>query len=96
VRNAIRRFNPETRLNGERGEEDHVATRNDDDVRGIDPALRQRVIDGMSVVTDALEATVANPSDSNLDELHESTDRLMRALGRVLIEVELQRKLPLV
>lgn len=73
-----------------------MATRNDDDVRGIDPALRQRVIDGMSVVTDALEATVANPSDSNLDELHESTDRLMRALGRVLIEVELQRKLPLV
>jgi hypothetical protein len=71
-----------------------MATKNDDHVRGIDPALRQRVIDGMSIVSDALDAAVTNPSDSNLDELHESTDKLMRALGRVLIEIELQRSLP--
>ena len=71
-----------------------MATTNDDYGRGIDPALRQRVIDGMSIVSDALDAAVANPSDSNLDALHESTDKLMRALGRVLIEIELQRSLP--
>ena len=71
-----------------------MATKNDDHVRGIDPALRQRVIDGMSIVSDTLDAAVTNPSDSNLDELHESTDKLMRALGRVLIEIELQRSLP--
>jgi hypothetical protein len=72
-----------------------MATKNDDhDGRGINPSLRQRVIDGMSVVSDALDAAVANPSDSNLDELHEATDKLMRALGRVLIEIELQRSLP--
>ena len=71
-----------------------MPTRDDDHVRGIDPALRQRVIDGMSIVSDALDAAVANPSDSNLDELHESTDKLMRALGRVLIEIGLQRSVP--
>jgi hypothetical protein len=71
-----------------------MATKNDDHVRGIDPALRQRVTDGMSIVSDALDAAVSNPGDSNLDELYESTDKLMRALGRVLIEIELQRSLP--
>ena len=71
-----------------------MATKNDDHGQGIDPTLRQRVLDGMSIVSDALDAAVANPSDSNLDELHESTDKLMRALGRVLIEIELQRSLP--
>jgi hypothetical protein len=71
-----------------------MATNNDDHVREIDPALRQRVLDGMSIVSDALDAAVANPSDSNLDELHEATDKLMRALGRVLIEIGLQRSLP--
>jgi hypothetical protein len=71
-----------------------MATTNDDYGRGIDPALRQRVIDGMSIVSDTLDAAVANPSDGNLDELHEATDKLMRALGRVLIEIELQRSLP--
>jgi hypothetical protein len=71
-----------------------MAAKNDDHGRGIDPSLRQRVLDGMSIVSDALDAAVANPSDSNLDELHESTDKLMRALGRVLIEIELQRSLP--
>jgi hypothetical protein len=75
-------------------EENHVPTRDDDHVRGIDPALRQRVIDGMSIVSDTLDAALANPIDSNLDDLHQSTDKLMRALGRVLIEIELQRSLP--
>lgn len=66
----------------------------DNPVRGIDPALRERVIDGMSIVSDALDAAAANPCDRNLDELRESTDKLMRALARVLMEVELQRGLP--
>jgi hypothetical protein len=71
-----------------------MAAKNDDHGRGIDSTLRQRVLDGMSIVSDALDAAVGNPSDSILDELHESTDKLMRALGRVLIEIELQRSLP--
>jgi hypothetical protein len=48
----------------------------------------------MSLVSLALDAAVLNPSNSKLDELHELTDNLMRALGRVLIEIELQRSLP--
>ena len=71
-----------------------MAKKDDDHVRGIDPTLRQRVSDGMSVVSDALDAAAADPTDSNLDELHEATDKLMRALGRVLIEIGLQRSLP--
>jgi hypothetical protein len=71
-----------------------MASKNDENVRGVDQALRQRVMDGMSIVSDALEATTSDPSDKNLDELHESTDKLMRALGRVLIEIGLQRSLP--
>jgi hypothetical protein len=71
-----------------------MASKNDENVRGVDQALRQRVMDGMSIVSDTLEAAINNPSDKNLDELHESTDKLMRALGRVLIEIGLQRSLP--
>jgi hypothetical protein len=89
VRNAIIVYNDQ-----QRGEGNYMATKNHDQVRGVDPALRQRVLDGMAIASDALDAAVADPSDSNLDELHEATDKLMRALGRVLIEIELQRSLP--
>jgi hypothetical protein len=46
-------------------------------------------------VTDAVEAAVANPTDDNLDKLREATDKLVRALSRVLIEVERQRNAPM-
>jgi hypothetical protein len=61
------------------------------DRHGVDPALRDRVIKQIPIVTEALEAAVANPTDDNLDRLREATDKLMRALSRVLIEVERQR-----
>ena len=64
----------------------------DSDPHGVDPALRDRVMEQIPAVTDALEAAVANPTDRNLDELHEAIDKLMRALSRVLIEVARQRK----
>jgi hypothetical protein len=62
---------------------------------GVDPALRDRVMGQIPIVTDALEAAVAKPTDDNLDELREATDKLMRALSRVLIEVERQRSTPM-
>lgn len=71
-----------------------MATKNNIRWRGFDPTLRQRVLDGMSIVSDAIDTAVANPINSKLDELQEATDKLMRALGRVLIEIELQRSLP--
>lgn len=63
----------------------------DSDPHGVDPALRDRVMEQIPIVTDALEAAVANPTDENLNELHEAIDKLMRALSRVLIEVARQR-----
>jgi hypothetical protein len=67
----------------------------DDDPHGVDPALRDRVIEQIPIVTDALEAAVANPTDDNLDKLREATDKSVRALSRVLIEVERQRNAPM-
>jgi hypothetical protein len=59
--------------------------------RGIDPDLRDRVRDEIPTLEDALEAAVADPTDENLDQLREAADKLMRALGRVLIEIARQR-----
>jgi hypothetical protein len=61
---------------------------------GVDQALRDRVTEQIAIVQDALDAAVANPTDSALDELSEATDKLMRALARVLLEVERQRSSP--
>jgi hypothetical protein len=58
---------------------------------GVDQALRDRVAEQIAIVQDALDAAVANPTDSALNELSEATDKLMRALARVLLEVERQR-----
>ncbi len=66
----------------------------DNDPHGVDPALRDRVMEQIPIVTDAIEAAIANPTDDNLDELREATEKLMRALARVLIEVERQRNAP--
>jgi hypothetical protein len=68
-----------------------VASSDDDFQGGIDPSLRERVIDAIGRATDALEAASANPSDDTLDELHQAADNLMRALGRVILEIERQR-----
>jgi hypothetical protein len=61
---------------------------------GVDQALRDRVMEQIAVVQDALDAAVANPTDSALNELSEATDKLMRALARVLLEIERQRSSP--
>ena len=42
----------------------------------------------METFTEALEAATANPTPEALDKLREAADHLMRATGRVLIEVE--------
>lgn len=62
--------------------------------RRIDPKVRARVMEQIPVVTDALDAAIANPTDDVLDGLREAADELMRALGRVLLEVERQRSAP--
>jgi hypothetical protein len=62
--------------------------------RGIDPKVRDRVMEQIPVVTDALDAAIADPTDDALNDLRDATDELMRALGRVLLEVERQRSAP--
>lgn len=66
----------------------------DDGRRGIDQALHKRVIEQITHVTEALDTAIASPTDNALDELHASVDNLMRALGRVLIEIDRQRGAP--
>jgi hypothetical protein len=63
----------------------------DDGPAGIPPTLRERVIEQIGIATDALEAASANPNDETLDELYQAADNLMRALGRVILEIERQR-----
>lgn len=67
-----------------------MASTGDDDRRGIDPNLRERVIEQIGIVTDALDAVKANPTDEALEQLRDAADKLMRALGRVLIETTRQ------
>jgi hypothetical protein len=62
----------------------------DDD--GIDPLLRERVMEQIRIFTDALEAASATPTNEALDELHRAADHLMRAVGRIVIEVAHQRE----
>jgi DNA-binding FrmR family transcriptional regulator len=61
---------------------------------GVDQTLRDRVMEQIAIVQDALDAAVANPTDDHLDELREVADQLMRALARVLLEIERQRSSP--
>jgi hypothetical protein len=62
-----------------------------DDHPGIDSSLRERVSEAISITRDALDAASADPTGEALEELRKSADSLMRALGRVLIEIERQR-----
>jgi hypothetical protein len=54
---------------------------------GVDPSVRDRVVEQIPIMVDALDAAVANPTSENLQRLRDETDKLMRALGRVLIEL---------
>ena len=51
-------------------------------------------MENIRAATDALDAELANPDDDTLDELRKATNELMRALARVLIEIERQRTAP--
>ena len=61
---------------------------------GIDPTLRHRVVELIPILVDALEAAAANPSSANLQRLREETDKLMRAVARVLNALPRARNAP--
>jgi hypothetical protein len=52
----------------------------------IDEALRGRVAEEMKHFNEALSAAEQDQTPQNLEALAEAADRLMRAVGRVLIE----------
>jgi hypothetical protein len=57
---------------------------------GIDEALRDRVAEEMERFNEALAAAEQDEIPQNLEALAEAADRLMRAVGRVLIEAKRQ------
>lgn len=58
------------------------------EARGIDQDLRERVAKETAIFNDALDAAMQNPASEALDKLAQAADRLMRAVGRVLIEAK--------
>lgn len=59
---------------------------------GIDPSLRERVTKEINVTKDALDSVASAPSDHTLETLRNAVDHLMRALARVLIEIDKQHE----
>jgi hypothetical protein len=56
--------------------------------RGIDLALRHRVEAEFGRLMPALEAAIDEPEPATLEQLRGATDRLMRAVARVRLELE--------
>jgi hypothetical protein len=54
---------------------------------GLDPGVSDRVTEELETFTKALGAATANPTPKALDDLADAADHLMRATGRVLIEL---------
>lgn len=54
---------------------------------GLDPSVSDRVSGEIERFTEALEAAMVSPTAEALNKLEEATDHLMRATGRVLIEL---------
>jgi hypothetical protein len=57
---------------------------------GINEALRDRVAEEIEHFNEAFSAAEQDETPQNLEALAEAADRLMRAVGRVLIEVKRQ------
>ena len=54
--------------------------------RTLEPDLRDRVMDEAHHFSEAFDRAVTQPTPDALQRLHQATDELMRAAGRVLIE----------
>jgi hypothetical protein len=53
----------------------------------IDPTVLQQASQCIGPLEDALMKAATNPSPQLLEDLHQSMDRMMRALAGVLIEL---------
>jgi len=59
-------------------------------MNGIDEALRERVAEEIERFNEAVAAAEKDETPENLEALAEAADRLMRAVGRILIEAKRQ------
>ena len=53
----------------------------------LDPAIRNRVLEALKALTDALDQSAANHSYAATDNLREAADEAMRAVARVTLEL---------
>jgi exopolyphosphatase/pppGpp-phosphohydrolase len=53
----------------------------------LDPAIRDRVLEALKTLTDALDQSAANRSYAATDNLREAADGAMRAVARVTLEL---------
>ena len=51
-----------------------------------DPAIRNRVLEALKTLTDALDHSAANHSYAATDDLREAADGAMRAVARLTLE----------
>ena len=54
---------------------------------GLDPGVSDRITEEIETFTKALRAATTNPTPNALNDLEDAADHLMRATGRVLIEL---------
>ena len=53
----------------------------------LDPAIRNRVLEALKTLTDALDQPAANHFPAATDNLREATDGAMRAVARLTLEL---------
>jgi hypothetical protein len=58
-----------------------------DDEDGISQVVCERVRDQIKIFEEALRQATNNPAPEALDRLRDAADKLMRAIGRVFIEI---------
>ena len=56
--------------------------------RGLDPAIRIRALEALKTLRDALDQSAANYSPAIADNLREAADEAMRAVARVILEIQ--------
>jgi hypothetical protein len=55
---------------------------------GLDPAIRSRASEALNALSDALDRSAAEHSPGAADNLRQAADGAMRAVARVLLEIE--------
>ena len=61
--------------------------RSSDERVGLDPSLRDRIVERIGPFIDALDEAVANPEPEMIEDVQEAANELMRAIARLMLEV---------